>query len=346
VSRLERLGARLERPLLVTKGVNVLYLTGLHSSNAAVLVEPTGASTLYTDFRYAQGAREVEDVTFVETSRYVIRALAGILSGREIAFESEHTSFAAYQTLQGGGVDLQPTTGVVERLRAVKDEREIASMRRAGALSDQVFDELSRERFVGRTEAELVWWIDRRFRELGASGSSFDTMVGFGEMGARPHGHPRDDVTIPRGTTVVVDTGCVVDGYCSDCTRTFLTGEDDRLGELYALCLQAQLAGLAAVAPGAHGRDVDAASRVAIEAAGLGEAYGHGLGHGVGLEIHEAPVLRPESEDVLEPGNVVTVEPGIYLAGELGVRIEDLVLVTGDGRERLTTVTKEPIVVG
>jgi Xaa-Pro aminopeptidase len=329
----------------VTKRVNVRYLTGLDSSNAAALVEPSGETMLYTDFRYAGEARQVEGATFVETSRFVIRALADLLAGRQIGFEAEHLSYAAHEMLRAGGVELAPTSGVVEALRAVKDADEIASIRRAAALSDQVFDELSRERFVGRTEAELVWWIDRRFRELGASGSSFDTMVGFGEMGARPHGHPRDDVTIPAGTTVVVDAGCVVGGYCSDCTRTFLTGDEARLRELYDLVLRAQLDGLRAVAPGAHGRDVDAASRVAIEAAGLGEAFGHGLGHGVGLEIHEAPVLRPESEDTLEPGNVVTVEPGIYLSGDLGVRIEDLVLVTPEGRERLTTVTKEPITV-
>jgi Xaa-Pro aminopeptidase len=330
----------------VTKRANVRYLTGLDSSNAATLVEPTGEATLYTDFRYATAAREVQGVAVVETSRYVFQALAGLLSGRSIDFEAEHVSYAGYETLRAGGVDPAPVAGSVETLRAVKDADEIAALRHAAALSDQVFEELSREPFVGRTEAELVWWVDRRFRELGASGSSFDTMVGFGEMGARPHGHPRSDVTIPRGTTVVVDAGCVVDGYCSDCTRTFLTGEEDRLRAVYDLVLRAQLDGLAAVKPGAHGRDVDAASRVAIEGAGHGDRYGHGLGHGVGIEIHEGPVLRPESEDVLVAGNVVTVEPGLYFAGEFGVRIEDLVLVTDDGRERLTTVTKEPVVVG
>ncbi len=345
MSRLERLAAGLELPLLVTKPVNVRYLTGLESSNAAALVEPSGETTLYTDFRYADAARQLQEPTFVETSRYVVRALADLLSGRTVAFEAEHLSYAAHEMLGRGGVGLEPATGLVEALRAIKDPGEIVALRRAGALSDRVFEELSRERFTGRTEAELVWWIDRRFRELGASGSAFDTMVSFGEMAARPHGHPRSDVTIPAGTTVVVDAGCVVDCYCSDCTRTFLTGEVPRLLELYDLVLHAQLSGLVAVRPGAHGRDVDAASRVAIEAAGLGDAYGHGLGHGVGLEIHESPVLRPESDDILEAGNVVTVEPGVYLAGDIGVRIEDLVLVTTDGRERLTAFKKEPIIV-
>ena len=145
---------------------------------------------------------------------------------------------------------------------------------------------------------------------------------------------------------MLVDAGAVVDGYCSDCTRTFATGPlTDELAALYDLCLRAQLDGLAAVRPGASGRDVDAASRVEIDAAGFGAAYGHGLGHGVGLEIHEAPVLRPESEDVLEVGNVVTVEPGIYVPGTGGVRIEDLVVVTEAGGERLTSFTKDLVTV-
>ena len=215
-------------------------------------------------------------------------------------------------------------------------------MRRASALSDEVFAALAHERFSGRTERDLAWWIERRFREGGAEGVSFEAFVGAGATAASPHGVP-GDAPIATGVLVVVDAGCVVDGYCSDCTRTFAVGDvSDRLAELHALCLEAQLAGLAAVAPGVHGRDADAASRTLIEAQGLGAAYGHGMGHGVGLQIHEAPTLRPESTDVLEAGNVVSVEPGIYLPDEgAGVRIEDLVLVTDDGCERLTRFTKE-----
>jgi Xaa-Pro aminopeptidase len=346
MTRIERLAAGLEEPLLVTSLVNVRYLTGFLSSNAAVLVDPEGEATLYTDFRYAEAARHVDGVTFEETPRAVIAALAELLSGRRIGVEAAHLSVASADLLRNGGVDLGATAGTVEALRAVKDAGELEVMRRAAAISDRVFEELGRERFVGRTEAELAWWIEQAWHEAGADGASFAAAVAAGENGARPHGKPRD-VAIPENTLVVVDAGCAVDGYASDCTRTFFTGEPTgRLREVYDLCLTAQLDGLAAVAPGASGREVDAASRVAIGEAGLADRYGHGLGHGVGLEVHELPTLRPESDSVLVAGNVVTVEPGLYLPGELGVRIEDMVVVTEDGCERLTTVTKEPVQVG
>ena len=346
MTRIERLAGGLEDPLLVTSLVNVRYLTGFVSSNAAVLVEPAGEATLYTDFRYAEAARHVDGVTFEETPRAVVAALAERLSGERIGVEAPHMSLANSEVLRGGGVNIVPTAGAVETLRAVKDAAELELMRRAATISDRVFDELSREPFVGRTEAELAWWIEQAWHEAGADGASFAPAVAAAENGARPHGKPRD-VAIPEGTLVVVDAGCAVDGYASDCTRTFFTGEPTgRLREVYDLCLTAQLDGLAAVAPGANGREVDAASRVAMAEAGMADRFGHGLGHGVGLEVHELPTLRPESDSVLVVGNVVTVEPGLYLPGELGVRIEDMVVVTEDGYERLTTVTKEPVQVG
>jgi Xaa-Pro aminopeptidase len=346
MTRIERLAASLDHALLVTGLVNVRYLTGLRSSNAAVLVDPAGEATLYTDFRYAEAARAIGGVTFHQTPRYVVTALAELLSGRRVAVEAPHLSLAHAETLRGGGVDLVSTSGLVERLRAVKEPDELDALRRAAAISDRVYEELARQPFVGRTETELAWWLEQAWHEAGADGPAFDAIVAFGENGARPHATLRDE-PVPEGTLVVVDAGCAVDGYRSDCTRTFFTGEPEgRLRELYDLCLQAQLDGLAAVAPGAAGREVDAASRVAIEAAGMGELYGHGLGHGVGLDVHEDPNLRPESDAVLEVGNVVTVEPGLYVAGDVGVRIEDMVVVTEDGCERLTNVTKEPVLVG
>jgi Xaa-Pro aminopeptidase len=352
MTRVERLAAQLDEPLLVAGPpyvpggqANVRYLTGLESSNAAVLVEPDATATLYSDFRYAARGREVEGVTFVEVERNLLPAVGALLAGRRVQFEEAHMPYAGYRALVDAGVEAVPTGGVTESLRAVKDEKEIASMRRAGALSDVVFETLSRERFSGRTERELVWWVERTFRDAGADGAAFPTIVAAGETATSPHAEPGDRA-IDEGVLVVVDAGCMVDGYCSDCTRTFAVGEiSERLQEIYALCLEAQLAGLAAVGPGVHGRDADAAARDVIGAAGLGEAFGHGLGHGVGLQVHESPVLRPESTDTLEPGNVVSVEPGIYLPGEGGVRIEDLVLVTDGGAERLTQFTKELVTV-
>ena len=353
MTRIERLAALIEEPLLVAGPpyvlggqANVRYLTGLQSSNAAVLVEPDGSATLYTDFRYANRARAIDGVEAVETARGLIPAIGELLSGRRIQFEEQNLPHALYRTLADAGVDAVPISGVVETLRAVKDDDEIAHMRRASALSDEVFAALAKERFAGRSERELAWWIERSFREGGAEGVSFEAVVGAGATASSPHAVP-GDMPIAPGVLVVVDAGCILGGYCSDCTRTFAVGEvSERLTELYALCLEAQLGGLSAVAPGVDGRDADAASRTLIEAAGLGWAYGHGMGHGVGLQIHEAPTLRPESTDVLEVGNVVSVEPGIYLPDEgTGVRIEDLVLVTVDGCERLTQFTKELVTV-
>jgi Xaa-Pro aminopeptidase len=353
VTRIERLASLLEEPLLVAGPpyilggqANVRYLTGLASSNSAVLVEPDGSATLYTDFRYANRARSLGGVEVAEVARGLIPAIGALLSGRRIQFEEQHLPHALYRALVEAGVDAVPSSGLVEGLRAVKDAEEIAIMRRGSALSDEVFAALANERFSGRSEKELAWWIERSFREGGAEGVSFEAVVAAGATAETPHAVPGDD-PIELGVLVTIDAGCVLDGYCSDCTRTFAVGDvSERLQELHALCLEAQLAGLAAVAPGVHGRDADAASRTPIAAAGLGHAYGHGMGHGVGLQIHEAPALRPETTDVLEVGNVVSVEPGIYLPDEgCGVRIEDLVVVTEDGAERFTEFTKELLTV-
>jgi Xaa-Pro aminopeptidase len=344
VSRIERLAALLDEPLLVTSLVNVRWLTGLSSSNAAVLVQPDGDATLFTDFRYAQKARQL-DVRFEQTARAVIGDLSTRLAGRTIWIEAHVLTVAANEQLRDGGVETVPQQELVERLRALKDDAEMATLREAAAISDSVFGALAEERFTGRTERELTWRIRELFREHGSSELSFDAIAASAENGASPHADVLDR-PIPANTLVTVDAGCRVDGYASDCTRTFATGDlPDDLARAYEVCLEAQLAGLEAYRPGTSGRDADAAAREVIAAAGWGDEFGHGLGHGIGLEVHEAPTVRPESTDTLEPGNVVSCEPGIYLPGLGGVRIEDMVLVAESGPERLTKASKELVTV-
>jgi Xaa-Pro aminopeptidase len=342
--RIERLRGKLDEPLLVTEPVNVLYLSGFQSTNAALLVEE-GAVRLFADFRYAEAGRKVPGVEFTETKRNLLAELAELLEGR-FAFEAGSLPYAGYETLAAGGIQLVPTRRVVEGLRAVKDEAELGAIRRVAAIGDNAFERLAQERFVGRTERDLAWRMEELLHEEGAHGLAFPVVVAAGPTGATPHAKPGDR-TIEAGETVVVDAGAVLDGYCSDCTRTFATGKlPEELDRAYRICLEAQLAGLGAVRAGVGGPDADAAARNVIEDAGLGEAFGHGLGHGVGLAVHEEPALRRESTDVLEPGNVVSVEPGIYLSGLGGIRIEDLVIVTDDGAEVLTPFSKELFIVG
>jgi len=343
MSRVDSLRASLEEPLLVTNGVNVRYLVGFSSSNAALFVEPERVR-LFTDFRYAETARAVEGVEFVETKRSLVGALAELLDGT-VGFEADAVSYASWEVLRAGGLELVPRRGVVEALRAVKDESELEKIRRAGEITSEGYARLADERFVGRTERELAWRLEDLFRELGADAPAFESIVASGPNAAKPHARPTDR-TMEAGETIVIDAGAMVDGYNADCTRTFATGPlPEELKAAYQATLEGQLAGLEAVRAGVTGIDADAAARDKIEAAGLGEKFGHGLGHGVGLEVHEAPRLSRESTDTLVAGNVATVEPGVYLAGLGGIRIEDLVVVTDGEPEILTSFTKDLITV-
>ena len=343
MSRIDRLRERLEEPLLVTNGVNVRYLVGFSSSNAALFVEPERVR-LFTDFRYAETARAVEGVEFVETKRSLVGALAELLDGT-VGFEADAVSYASWEVLRAGGLELVPRRGLVEALRAVKDESELEKIRRAGEITSEGYARLADERFVGRTERELAWRLEDLFRELGADAPAFESIVASGPNAAKPHARPTDR-TMEAGETIVIDAGAMVEGYNADCTRTFATGPlPEELKAAYQATLEGQLAGLEAVRAGVTGIDADAAARDKIEAAGLGEHFGHGLGHGVGLEVHEAPRLSRESSDTLVAGNVATVEPGVYLAGLGGIRIEDLVVVTDGEPEILTSFTKDLITV-
>lgn len=341
--RVDRLRASLEEPLLVTTGVNVRYLTGLQSSNAALLVGEDDA-LLFTDFRYAEAARAVDGFELVQSQRFLLNTVGDRLHGRRIGFEASALNYDGWERLGNAGVELVPRWGLVEKLRAVKDDRELATIREIAKLTDDAFGAFAQEQFVGRSERDLSWRMEQLMREHGAEDVAF-AHVGSGPDGALPHGEPGERVVEPN-ELVVVDAGAVLDGYHSDCTRTFATGDlPDDLAQAYEVCLRGQLAGLDAMRAGNAGADADAASRGPIEEAGLGEKYGHGLGHGIGLLVHEAPTARPESEDVLEPGNVITCEPGVYLEGRGGVRIEDLLVITDGDPEILSPFTKELVIV-
>jgi Xaa-Pro aminopeptidase len=341
--RIERLRESLEEPLLVTNPTNIRYLFGFKSSNAALLVEPDRVR-LFTDFRYAEAARAVEGVEFEETKRALLKDLASRLSGR-IGFEADSVSYAGFETLRGGSVEPIPRSGLVERLRAVKEEKELAAVRRACEIADRAFERLTEERFVGRTEKDVARTIEQLFHDEGADAVAFEIIVASGPNAARPHGRATER-EIGRGETVIIDAGCTVEGYSSDYTRTFATGVvDGVLKEAYAVVLAAQQAGLDALRAGVTGVDADAAARRVVDETAFEGTFGHGLGHGLGLEVHEAPRLSTESTDVLQAGNVVTVEPGIYLEGRGGIRIEDNVVITEHGIDNYTSFRKDLVAV-
>jgi Xaa-Pro aminopeptidase len=342
--RVERLRPKLEEPLLVSDPANIRYLSGFTSSNAALLVEPDRVR-LFTDFRYAEGARAVEGAEFVEAKRDLFQTLSELLSGR-IGFEGTSLTYERYARLHAGGVDPVARYGLVEELRVIKDEDELNAMRRAAEIANIAFERFAGEAgLIGQTERDLAWRMEQFIHDAGADGVSFSVLVASGPNAAKPHTVPGAKV-VERGETVIVDWGCMVNGYASDCTRTLATGPlPDELKRAYEVCLDAQLAGLAATRPGAAGKAVDAVARDRIEAAGFGDAFGHGLGHGIGLLVHEDPRLAQESRSTLAVGNVVTVEPGIYLPGFGGVRIEDLVVVQEGEPEILTTFTKDLLTV-
>jgi Xaa-Pro aminopeptidase len=344
-ARLDRLRERISEPLLVTSLVNILYLTGFESSNAGLVIRPDGEPQLFTDFRYIEAAREVPGVEVVQTKRALVRDLAERLTGR-LTFEADALPYSQFETLRSGGLELTPSTGVVEGLRAVKDDDELAKIRRTTKVADRAFEALTAETWVGQTERDVAWRLRQLMHAHGADDLSFDTAIAAGPNGSLPHADPGDRVIETR-TLVVADFGARIDGYCSDCTRTVATGDLPReLRRMYDVCLEAQQACVAQIRAGMTGVEADGIAREMITRAGYGDNFGHGLGHGVGLEVHEAPRLSTESRDTLEAGNVVTIEPGIYLPGVGGVRIEDLAVVTEDGVELLTSFPKDLITVG
>jgi Xaa-Pro aminopeptidase len=332
---------------LITSGVNVRYLTGLASSNAALLVPADGAAALATDSRYALTAgREAPDIELVVT-RAVAADLAALAAQRglgRLAFEAHEMTVEQRDELAAiGGLDLRPLGRVVEELRTVKDRAELALLGQACALTGQAFDQVAPQIAAGMTERQLAALIERAMIEAGAEKPAFDTIVASGPNGAIPH-HEPGGRAFTAGDLITIDCGARVAGYHADMTRTVALGPPAGWQrEVYELVAAAQRAGIAAAVPGAAAADVDAAARDVIEQAGYGEFFGHGLGHGVGLEIHEAPALGPGRPGTLADRVPITVEPGIYLPGRGGVRIEDTLVVRSGtrpaARDLLTTTT-------
>jgi Xaa-Pro aminopeptidase len=346
----DRLEAALEERgldrMLVTDLTNVRYLTGFTGTNGAAICGP-GVRVFLTDFRYTErAAAEVPEWETITVTGDWLGGISERLAGK-VGFEDDHVSVRTLTKLEEklpDGVEAVAAGGAVEALRRVKDDQELAAIAEAAKLADAALKQTLENGFVGKTEREVADFFEARVRGFGGT-LSFDTIVAAGPNGAQPHAEPGER-TIPKDELVVFDMGAKLDGYCSDGTRTYATGDPGEEGRrVYDTVLAAQGAALEAIRPGETGEDVDAAARKVIDEAGHGDHFGHGLGHGVGLDIHEGPRLSLRSDDVLAANEVVTVEPGIYLAGDLGVRIEDLVVVTDDGLRNLSSLPKDLTVV-
>lgn len=332
--------------LLVASPINRRYLTGFTGSAGYVLIT-RDESYLLTDFRYmTQAPEQAKGFKVVEHGSKVMETVKELLTAEGITslgFEQEHITYAVFTTFteQLKPITLIPVSGLVEKLRIFKDSEELRVMQRAADLADATFSHILNIVEVGKTEREIDLQMEMFMRSHGATSSSFDTIVASGERSALPHGVASERV-IQGNEFITFDFGALLDGYCSDLTRTIALGTPDpKLKEIYDIVLEAQLHALDHIKPGMTGREADALTRDIISKYGYGEYFGHSTGHGLGMEVHESPRLSKLSDDVLEPGMVVTVEPGIYLPGLGGVRIEDDIVITETGIHILTSSSKK-----
>ncbi|HVO83881.1 MAG TPA: Xaa-Pro peptidase family protein [Syntrophobacteria bacterium] len=343
-----------EQPLdtfLVSEPWNRAYLSGFWADDpqltesSGVLFITADEQVLATDFRYQEQAEKEAPgfriVIYKETLTSALPEIFASLRTRNLGVESHHLTHDRFVRIEEAlkrwrseGA-LVPTLNLVEGLRMIKEPEEIVAMRRSLALTESVFQTVAGEAAVGQTEKELSWRIEQLMRERGAESVSFPPIVASGPNAALPHAVPTDR-RLREGDTVIFDLGARVRHYCSDMTRTLILGEaDSKVRKVYAVVREAQLRAIASVRAGLFSQDADRVARDHIAAAGFGENFGHGLGHGVGLAVHEKPGFGKTSSMVLEENMVVTIEPGIYLSGWGGVRLENMVRVTGDGCEVL-----------
>lgn len=332
--------------LVLTSEVNRRYATGFHSSAGTVYLSAQQA-VFYTDFRYVEAARaavtdfEVREIGVGRSYTAAINELIEQDGVRTVALEDETLTHAEYTrwatALHATVMRLEDS---VARLRIIKEDDEVEKIVAAQRIAEQAFEEVMNDIRVGVTEKEIAARLTYLMLHYGAENMSFDPIVVSGANSSKPHGVPTDK-TIVAGDFVTMDFGCIVDGYCSDMTRTVAVGHvTEEMQRVYDIVLNAQLAGIACCKAGISGREVDGAARRVIEAAGYGDAFGHGFGHGVGLEIHEMPTASSRAEAILPAGSILTAEPGIYLPGKFGVRTEDMLYVIEDGCINLTEAPK------
>ncbi len=346
-----RLGELEVAAVWISSRADVRYLSGFSGSNGHLIISAE-ERLLVTDFRYrTQASEQAPDYTLVEMKpgQYLHEALAEALTARDLSavgFQSDQVTHATWtklaEKLAWSPERLKPLSGAVSPLREVKDAGEVAALRRSAALTDQVIERAFERARPGLTERKLKAMIEYDMLDLGADGAAFDTIVAGGPNTALPHA-PITSRPLAEGDLLTIDLGVLVDGYCSDLTRTVALGAcSPEQQAIYELVYEAHMAALAATRPGVLGKDVDEVARSIIRGAGHDDHFGHGLGHGVGVEIHEGPRLSKLGDKELVPGNVVTIEPGVYVPGLGGVRIEDLVVVTETGCERLSLADKPP----
>jgi Xaa-Pro aminopeptidase len=353
IRRLQKLRASIAEKgldaLLSSQPENLRYLSGFTGSSGWLLI--SGQNTiLATDFRYVEQAKgESPDFEITRTKGELRDWLPGLVSDlgwHKLGFEANVISYDGYHKLSKAiktkqiNLKLVPTTGIIEQLRSIKEPEELGFITKAVELADAAFEQARDIIRPGITEKEAAWEIEKILRQKGSEGIPFEIIVASGPNSALPHAQPTEK-TICSGEPVLIDMGARISGYCSDFSRTLFLGKADKtFREIYNIVLEAQATAMKEIKSDMDASQADRLARSVIEQAGYGDAFGHGLGHGVGLAVHEFPMLGPTSFDSLADGMVFTIEPGIYLAGQGGVRIEDMVVLEND-KARVLTKTKK-----
>ncbi|HHY73079.1 MAG TPA: aminopeptidase P family protein [Bacillus bacterium] len=331
--------------LLITNSKNRTYMTGFTGTSGVALITLTKA-VFITDFRYVEQAKKqvigFEIVQHKDPIHEEVARLVKELGIQKLGFEQDEMTYGTYKLYEKAvSAEMVPTSGMVEKLRLIKSNEELQTLKEAAAIADQAFEHILNFIKPGVTELSISNELEFFMRKQGAASSSFDIIVASGYRSALPHGVASDKV-IQTGELVTLDFGAYYKGYCSDITRTVAVGEiSEELKNIYEIVLEAQRRGMNGIKAGMTGKQADALTRDYITEKGFGDYFGHSTGHGIGLDIHEGPALSVKSNTILEAGMVVTVEPGIYLQGIGGVRIEDDIVIMKAGNVALTHSPKE-----